>query len=147
MKRKELKIERDDRRNLYVNRGDCSFEFMRSGGKGGQHRDKAETKVRVSIEIGALKKLSDEEKEGVRRLWASRIHNDKLSVTIQSQRSREQNIKIALNELNDMVAKGREPEKERIPTEPSERARQKRFEEKQKVSRLKRERVEIKDFE
>ena len=147
MKSEKLQIEQSDSKIAYVARDDCKFEFMRSSGKGGQNVNKTETKVRAIIAIGSLKNLDQIAKDRIRTQWQNRIHDDKLSVVIQTERSRERNIEIALKTLNDMIAKALEPHKERIPTEPPETSRLRRLEEKRRISLRKQERTKIKDVE
>ena len=92
---------------------DLSWDYFRSTGPGGQHRNKNETAVRLThLPTG-------------------------LVVTAAERRSREQNKKAALLRLAARLAELNRPKKKRKPTKPSHAARRKRLEAKKARARLK----------
>ena len=92
---------------------DLSWDYFRSTGPGGQHRNKNETAVRLThLPTG-------------------------LVVTAAERRSREQNKKAALLRLAAKLTELNRPQKKRKPTKPSRAARRKRLEAKKARGRIK----------
>ena len=86
----------------------CEVHFFRGSGPGGQHRNKTETAVRlVHLPSGVV-------------------------ATAQDQRSREQNLRMALQRLRDKLAKLAYRPPPRRPTRPSRASKARRVDEKKK---------------
>ena len=98
---------------------DCDFEFTRTGGPGGQHRNKVETAVRV-------------------------IHRPTgITIVASDHRSQHRNREAALQRLAERLKDlereqaAAEKRRRRKPTKPTRAARQKRLDSKQRRSRIK----------
>jgi protein subunit release factor B len=91
----------------------CDVQAHRASGPGGQHRNKAETAVRlVHLPSG-------------------------VSVEGKDERSRSQNMRIALGRLREKLARRAYRPPPRRPTRPSRAAKQRRLEAKKRESRKK----------
>jgi ribosome-associated protein len=106
----------------------------RSGGPGGQHVNKVETKVMLRWNIGESAVLNDEEKEMIRTALKSKItKNDEVLISADSQRSQLRNKELAFKKLDRLLVKTFSKKKKRIATKPSKAAKKKRLEEKKKL--------------
>ena len=110
----------------------------RSGGPGGQHVNKVETRVTIEISIDALP-LSEEKRALVRQRLAGRINKEgDLRVTTQATRSQLENRDRALIRLEELLSEAMVEPKKRKKTRVSKAAKEKRLEEKKKRSETKR---------
>jgi ribosome-associated protein len=85
----------------------CEVHFFRGSGPGGQHRNKTETAVRL-------------------------VHPSGVVATAQDQRSREQNLRMALVRLREKMARLAYRPPPRRPTRPSRASKARRVEDKKK---------------
>lgn len=95
---------------------DLEVTFFRASGPGGQHRNTRETAVRI------------------RHLPTGIV------VSASERRSQAENREVALERLEEALARLRRRRKRRIPTRPSRAARERRLEEKKRRSQRKAER-------
>lgn len=104
------------------------FQTSRSGGAGGQHVNKVETKVTLLFDIAAAAVFSEEEKVRIRKRLANRLLADGLvQVSSQETRSQLRNKDLALQKLVELLSNALRIEKPRKATKPSKAAVQKRL--------------------
>jgi len=104
------------------------FVTSRSGGSGGQHVNKVETKVTLLFDLDGATLFSDEAKAHIRRRLRNRLQADGLvQVISQETRSQLQNKEIALQKLAELLSNALKTEKPRKATKPSKAAVQKRL--------------------
>ena len=117
--------------------GELAFQFVRSGGPGGQNVNKVATKAELRWNVGQSR-LPEEVKRRFRALYRTRINADGVLV-IQSQRTRSQSHNAAdcLARLREMLAVAATPPKVRKATRPSRSSVKRRLENKRKRSELK----------
>ncbi|MFB2120584.1 alternative ribosome rescue aminoacyl-tRNA hydrolase ArfB [Parapedobacter sp. 2B3] len=104
------------------------FQTSRSGGAGGQHVNKVETKVTLLFDIAAATVFSEEEKVRIWKHVSNRMQADGfLQISSQKTRSQLRNKELALLKLAELLSKALKIEKPRRATKPSKAAVQKRL--------------------
>ena len=124
---------------------EIDVHFTHSSGPGGQHANKAETKVILSFDIALSPTLHAtltpaEHKRLLGRLRSRLDSSGVLQVAAQDTRSQSQNRQIAMDRLRQILADALKKPKPRKKTRPSRAARERRLEEKRRRGRLKKER-------
>ena len=104
----------------------------RSGGPGGQHVNKVETRVTIEVDVDALP-LPEERKLRVRERLASRINRDGvLRVTSQVSRTQSDNRDRALARMEELLRDALIERKPRKKTRVTKAAKQKRLDQKKR---------------
>lgn len=94
-----------------------AFRTSRSGGAGGQHVNKTETKVELLFNVYGSTILTETEKEKFAKKWVNRINDEGIFSMCSSQhRSQGANKEHVIAKFYTMLQKALEPEKKRIPT-------------------------------
>lgn len=114
------------------------LSFSRSGGPGGQNVNKVNTKVTARIGIDAMEVLNDAQKHMVKSRLSNRINEEGfLQIQVSDTRSQIKNREIALARLTALISGSLHVETPRKKTRPSRAAREKRLDNKKKISKKK----------
>jgi len=120
---------------------EIEIRATRAGGPGGQHVNKASTRIEVVWDIAASPSLSDEQRSRLLAGLESRIdRRGRLRVVAEEHRSQRRNLTAALARLQALVAAALTVPKPRKRTRPSRAAIERRLEAKRQRSARKRER-------
>ena len=114
---------------------ELQWRFSASGGPGGQHANRANTRVELILDVAGSQSLGPRQRA---RLL------DKLGPTVRivasDERSQARNRAAALDRLRDRLAGALRVERPRRPTVPSRAARERRLQQKRRRSETKRRR-------
>lgn len=109
---------------------ELTFNTSRSGGKGGQHVNKTESKVELVFDLENSEGLSDDEKEWLRVKLESKLKDGKIHIIAQTDRSQIKNKAEAIQKFYVLLTKSLVKPKKRKPTKISKAAKEKRLNEK-----------------
>lgn len=107
---------------LRIPAGELDMRFSTSGGPGGQHANKAATRVEVRFDVAGSPSLTDHQRERlVERLGPS------VRVVVDEHRSQTRNKTAALERLSERLATALRTEPPRRPTRPGRGAKERRL--------------------
>ncbi len=120
---------------------EVSFNFSRSGGKGGQNVNKVETKVELIFNITDSEHLNIEQKQKILLNLKNRIDKDgNIRIISQSERFQTANRKKVIQKFESLLEKSLKKKKKRIKTKIPETVKIGILESKRKHSEKKKER-------
>ena len=126
---------------LTVPESEVQFRFSTSGGPGGQHANKAATRVTLLFDIANSPSLDDDTRARLLDGLGSRVDRQgTLHIDVQASRSQWQNRQTAIARLQALLAEALTETPARRPTRPSRRSRVRRLELKRKRSAVKKDR-------
>lgn len=117
---------------------ELTFKTSLSGGPGGQHVNKTETKVLVNWDIANSQAVTEDEKIRIKSKLSSKINKEgELQVASAKTRSQHKNKQIAIDLLLEWVEKALIPKKKRKKSKPSHQSKLKRLKKKKMHSEKK----------
>jgi ribosome-associated protein len=126
-------------RGLSIPAAELHETASRSGGPGGQHVNKASTRVTLRWNVPASAALGDAARRRLLDALESRLTRDgDLVVHAGRRRSRAQNRELARERLAELVAEALAPRRPRVPTRATRASRARRTAEKQRQAERKR---------
>ena len=125
-----------------IARDDVSFTFARSGGPGGQHVNKVNTRVTLWFDLAGNASLLESEKRRVRAVLGGRLNSDGwMFVVSRRHRSQLANRRAATERFYELLAGALHVPKPRRPTRPTRASQRRRLNEKRLRSETKQRRA------
>lgn len=132
------------RPGLVIPAGELRESASRSGGPGGQHVNKANTRVTLRWSVAESACLDEAMRGRLRRRLGDRLTRaGELVVHAQRHRSRERNRELARERLAELVRAALATRARRVATRPTRSSRRRRLEDKRRRGSLKRSRREL----
>ena len=113
---------------LVIPRSMLSVRYSRSGGPGGQHVNKIESKVDLRLDLGAAAELLGEARAATLRLaMANRLDADgHLQVVSSEHRQQSMNLEAAIARMETLLRDALAPRKTRRKTRPTRGSNERR---------------------
>jgi len=128
-------------RRLEIPLDEIEFSFSTSSGPGGQHANKASTRVDLAWNVDDSRVLRDAERDRIRSRLRNRIDSSgALRLSSDRHRSQWRNRADVTARLADLVGEALKPPKQRVATAPTRAAKERRLEAKRRRSGIKRNR-------
>jgi ribosome-associated protein len=125
-----------------IDAAELRFTASRSGGPGGQHVNRTNSRVTLHWRVDASLSLSPEQKDRVRLKLAGRIGADgELQISVDTERSLHRNRQIAVDRFAALLAAALRPVTRRIPTRVSAAADRRRLARKRRTGLQKKSRA------
>jgi ribosome-associated protein len=115
---------------------EIELRFGPSGGPGGQHANRAHTRVDLRFDVAGSPSLGPRQRARLLERLGPEVR-----LSVDDERSQARNRSIALDRLRDRLAEALRQERPRTPTKPSRAARAERVESKRRRGEVKRRRA------
>ncbi|AZL12717.1 alternative ribosome rescue aminoacyl-tRNA hydrolase ArfB [Brevibacterium sp. BDJS002] len=122
---------------LVVPARDLAEQFSRSSGPGGQHVNTSDSRVQLSLDLGATTALTETQRSRVLERLSARLAGTVLTVSSEGQRSQLRNRNAARQRLAELLREALAPPVERRATKPSRNSRRRRVRTEQRRSEIK----------
>lgn len=120
------------------------FKASRSGGKGGQHANKVESRQSLFFNLWESKILNEEEKQLLAERWKNKLSKEEvLQIDVEESRSQARNKKIAIERFYELLEMGLKKQKKRKKSKPNKAAIRKRLKNKKQHSEKKKNRKKV----
>ena len=127
-------------RGLRIPAAELTEEFSRASGPGGQGVNTADSRVQLSLDLGATSALDETQRQRVLKRLASRLSGTVLTIDAAEHRSQHHNRKAARQRLAALLREAVMPEIVRRQTRPTRGSKRRRLEAKRRRAEIKRHR-------
>lgn len=123
-----------------IPKADLVWDFSPSGGPGGQHANRSNTRVELRFDLASSSVFGDDLTARMLAQLGRRVVNGELIVVADDSRSQWRNRSIALRRLQDLLEGSMKTRARRRPTRPTTASRRQRLDDKRARSQVKRDR-------
>ena len=128
-------------RNLEIPEHELEFRFTPSGGPGGQHANKAATRVELVWNVAGSPSLGPRQRQRLMGALRNRIDGSgNLRLASDRQRSQMQNRHDVIERFQTLIRRSLVPPKKRVGTKPSKASKERRLAAKKHRSDIKKNR-------
>ena len=120
---------------LTIPASELAWRFTASGGPGGQHANRSNTKVELRFDIDRSEALTDGQRSRLKQKFGPVV-----AVVVDDHRSQTRNREIALDRMRSRLADALKVQKRRRPTKPGRGAKERRLDAKRQQSQRKKNR-------
>ena len=125
--------------SIVIPADELSWSFSTSGGPGGQHANRSNTRAELRFDVGGSAAIAPELKSRITAALGKRLIDGVVVVTVDESRSQWRNRQMARKRLAELLAtSARPPAPPRRRTKPSRAAKRRRLESKRRRSETKR---------
>ena len=133
---------------LQIPTSEISYRFSRSGGPGGQHVNRSETRVELVWDVHSSPSLSEAQRRRLLDDLRNRIDDDGLLHLVSGEtRSQDRNRKAVTERFVTLLQQALRPRRIRKKSTVSKAKKEKRREEKRRQSEKKRLRQQVRDLD
>jgi ribosome-associated protein len=133
---------------LIIRPDELRYRFSRSGGPGGQHVNRSETRVELLFDIANSPSLTESQRHTLLHRLSGQVDaNGVLRIVSSATRSQAENREDALRRFQALLAGALKERRRRVATRPTRAARERRLEEKRQRSSVKSTRRRPRSFE
>jgi ribosome-associated protein len=125
-------------RHFTIPASELQWRFDPSGGPGGQHANKASTRVELAWDLATSPSLPDALRAEMLERLGGRAPGGIVTVSVDETRSQWRNRALARRRLAEILVDATKRPRRRIGTKPSRAARRRRLERKRRRSEIKR---------
>lgn len=124
---------------LVIPKALLSVRYSRSGGPGGQHVNKTESKVDLRLDLGAAEEfLGEARTERLRTTLGNRLDGDgQLQIVSSEHRQQGMNLDAAMARMESLIRDALAPRKTRRKTRPTRGSNERRLQDKKQRSQTK----------
>jgi len=125
-------------RRIVIPESEIEFDFTSASGPGGQHVNKSATAVQLRFDVANSAALPDDVRRRLTKLAGNRMTKDGVLIIEANQyRSQSRNRRDAIERLTELVRQAACRPKKRRRTRPTRSSQERRLQEKQRRSRIK----------
>jgi ribosome-associated protein len=121
----------------HIPESELEWKFGPSGGPGGQHANRAQTRAELRFDLLASPSLPSDLKERILRRLGKRVAGGVITVVADDTRSQLHNRNLARERMGALLRQAAARPRARRPTRPTQASRERRLTDKRRRSQLK----------
>lgn len=132
-------------RNWVIPAAELRWTFGPTGGPGGQHANRSNTRAELHFDLAATESFPPDVRDRMLSVLRNRLAGGEITITADATRSQWRNRAAARRRLVELLEEAAAPPKSRKPTRPTRASRERRLQSKRRRSEKKRLRGRVND--